>query len=903
MVILITFLNNIIMSPYFLLAALAVSITTKIFYVARFFSKIWKKNVVIKPLLFLLVSIISSLICDFTWLIKLIQAMFIPMPYFVVVFFIRIAWAFLVIQYLSLSLFLQALTKPLFQFGKTHTIATLITGGFSSYFLILAFFRPFTLSTIIERDTATVEMIDLEFIIMKYFIPVLIYTLAFLGLFIALKNMQHLNIPKLLRRQIKLFCCFFIIPYLCIEFILATCFTLINEMHFMVSISMLMLTSAIYYCLHNVMKIRFLNTSSRVHGIQKAHVIDNFKTVLKELSDTQNTQELIHITQAFFKDAFYIPTSTIRLTIRDQYFQEQKSQSSKDDYIEDFIGKNNSLFYSKTVPPVSIMVFDEIALNNFYESSPIGDACLDLLRSLTIDILLPIYSNKILLGYITIDQKARNEYHYNNSEQDAMIAYATYLGNVINLLHHRNANVLLYKEKKLKDSLYTKHQEINHYKESVHTFLRQAKQKTLGILFHKNGHFSRANKEAGTLISIDPNIQEGHPLSKALKQVAQYVETFNTPYTKYVKDGYGHLLLLSGVPHIKNQQTIITVSHPDISDVIMEQIHLLHDPNDWDYLLYLSSTKAGNLINTFIPGEGEVLLNAKIALLKAALSKRTLLLNVPEDDLMPTVKLVHEISMRETLHTLNLTFPMSPQESAALLFGTSHADPYIPLLQKGKNGSIYIKNIHYLDIAIQPLLIEYITYGWYHLYESNETVESNARIICSTHQQLSNLIEQGKFSRELYSLLKKHTISIPSLVTLPPEEKESLIVGLAEQLIHSYTAKSLFALTEKEKQKIIEYQPASLTELRLKIEHVLLKKADTSGMETDLNLINYFEDPNLVYAARLGKQALKDEHILAMLWKKFKSQNKIALFLGVNRSSVNRRFKSFDIGDNSEGIA
>ncbi len=902
MEIFITFINDIIQSPYFLLAILAISMTIKVFYTIRFIPEIWGRNVVVKPLLFLLLAIISALVCDFAWLIKLIQALFIPMPYYVVVFFIRIAWTFLLIQYLSLSLFMQALIEPRFKFSARHTIMALITLLFSGYFLSLAFFKPFTLATEADRDMATLAMNDPEIIVMKYIIPIIIYSFALLGLFVSFRNMQNLNCPKLLRRQVQLFSCFFIIPYLCIEFVLATCFTLINEMHFIVSISTLMLASAIYYCLRNVMKLRFLNTLPRVHGTQKAHVMNDFKAVLRELSEAQNPQELAHITQAFFKDAFYLPTSAIRLTIRDQFFQEQKSQSDQDDHIEAFIGQNSSIFCSKPTPPISIMVLDEIAFNNFYESSPVGEHCLELLKSLNLDALLPIYSNKALVGYITIAQKARGEY-YNNSEQDAMIAYATYLGNVIHLLHHRNANALLYKEKKLKDTLYTKHQEINHYKESVHTFLRQAKQKTLGILFYKNGRFSPANSEAGTLIPIDPNIQQGHPLSKALKEVAQYVETFNTPYTKYVKDNHGHLLLLSGVPHIKNQQTIITVSHPDISDVIMEQMHLLHDPNDWDYLLYLSSTKAGNLINAFIPGDGEVLLNAKIALLKVALSKKTLLLNVPEDYLIPVVKLIHAISMRETLHTFNFSSPMNSRESAATLFGTSHTEPYIPLLQKCKNGTLYIKNIHYLDLAIQPLLVEYIIYGWYRLYGTNETTESNARIICSTHQQLSDLIEQGKFSGELYSLLKKQTITIPSLLTLPPEEKESLIVGFAEQLIHSYAAKSLFALTEKEKQKIIEYQPASLTELKLKIEHILLKKADTTGIDTSLSQINNFEDPDLVYAARLGKRALKDQQILAMLWKKFKNQNKIALFLGVNRSSVNRRFKAFDIGDNPEGIA
>ena len=57
----------------------------------------------------------------------------------------------------------------------------------------------------------------------------------------------------------------------------------------------------------------------------------------------------------------------------------------------------------------------------------------------------------------------------------------------------------------------------------------------------------------------------------------------------------------------------------------------------------------------------------------------------------------------------------------------------------------------------------------------------------------------------------------------------------------------------------------------------------------------HVSDPKLVEAARLGKYALKDPKLLNLLWNKFQSQNKIALFLGVNRSSVHRRCKEYGI--------
>lgn len=53
--------------------------------------------------------------------------------------------------------------------------------------------------------------------------------------------------------------------------------------------------------------------------------------------------------------------------------------------------------------------------------------------------------------------------------------------------------------------------------------------------------------------------------------------------------------------------------------------------------------------------------------------------------------------------------------------------------------------------------------------------------------------------------------------------------------------------------------------------------------------------PDMYNVAKLGKNALKDKQIMTYLWNKFKNQTKIAKLLNVNRSSVNRRCKEFNL--------
>ncbi len=109
--------------------------------------------------------------------------------------------------------------------------------------------------------------------------------------------------------------------------------------------------------------------------------------------------------------------------------------------------------------------------------------------------------------------------------------------------------------------------------------------------------------------------------------------------------------------------------------------------------------------------------------------------------------------------------------------------------------------------------------------------------------------------------------------------------------------RNLLVLSEKEKVKIIEQPPSSLRELRTLLEQLIFNKASETAVSLNHHIASEDSDIDFIEAARLGKQTLKHPELMKKVWAKFKNQNKIALFLGVNRSSVNRRCKLYAIGD------
>jgi transcriptional regulator with GAF, ATPase, and Fis domain len=735
----------------------------------------------------------------------------------------------------------------------------------------------------------------------------LVLPISIITIFWRLKTQK---LPTILTQQLKLLMTWVIVPHWLSDFIQIFPFTFatswVNSNYTLVSISNILLTFTILYCSRQMLGLRFLNWNTQVQSPIDIYFLEHFKTSLEQFSHATSLRELAHITQRFFNDAFGIPFNRVHLHIRNT--NQSKRQLIDEDrqstimLLEGFMSTHAAAI-SAYIKQNKLLVFDELAFSNFYESTPESKAAFALLETIQADILIPIHEKENLIAYIIVDRFARLKNFYASSEYDEMLIFTRYLGNIIYLLQNKNLDTLIKQEKDLQEELYSKHQEINQYKESIRSFMRNNTHKEIGIIFYKNRHFTFGNKAAKDLIQVNPNIQEGHPISKALKQLATQVESYKIPQTHYTKDNEGIKLVLSGVPSLENNNVIISVYYPEITDIIKKQIDTLKDPSEWDYLLYLETTKPGKLINQLIPGSGETLLNFKIELLKTALSKKATLLNMPEQDLQQTVQLLHHISLRETLHTIELNAATNSHDIAINLFGMNalfniNKDSNASLLEKLDGiGTLFIKNIHLLDVEVQEYLAEFLRYGFFRVFKSDTKVASNVRIICSTNQNLATLVQEEKFSKALFQELKYTTLSLPSLATLPENELHTLVEGFSEQAVTDHTYKNLMTLSDKDKHFLAHQRPTSLQELKVKVQDLLIAKSKRNNIynEAQFDPAYAVSDPELIEAARLGKKALKDQKTMTLLWQKFKNQNKIASFLGVNRSSVNRRCKQFDL--------
>jgi hypothetical protein len=849
--------------------------------------------------LYLIGVLVGSILVDSTWVLKIAQTLFLPsLPDYVVRLWIRIGWASSVVQYQFLALALESLINKNNKLTKHSVIYVSVSTVFFFIFLSIGILEYYGWS------------IAWGYRAMQIWILYALFPLMLSSIGYVTWRIYTLQLPHILKKQLKIIIRTFIIPYLVCDFIQTYPFVIFPEYiasnFAVIGISTLLLTYALYTCVRRIIGLRFLNLNNHVQHITQFNFIDRFKDVLEQLSLATTLKELGHITQALFKDSFTIPLNRTNLYIRSfnqKKLHEQSADINKiETIVETFLHMHKDI--EAHLHDQKLLITDEIELSNFYEEET-QLLMIQFLEALNADIFFPIYNKShLIIAYIIVDRHARTDHFYSNIERDEMLIFGSYLANIINLLNNQNMEKLIKNEKMLKEELYSKHQEINQYKESIQSFIAGNKQKAIGVIFYKNRRFTFANQAAKELIKININQQEGHALTKSLLAIARNVEEYKSPQTSMCTDTHGNKLILSGVPNIEQNNVIITVYPPEVTDIVKQQINYLQDPNKWDYLLYLETTQAGHAINQLIPSTGRTFLNFKIELLQASLSKKALLLNIPEEDLIPIVEIVHHISLRETLHILKLQGFCENYETAQKLFGinpllTMNTTTHKPLLEKLDNsGTLFIQNIHYLDLESQEYLADFLKYGFFKVFKSDQKIASNVRIICSTNHYLHTRIQEGTFNQNLAHELKKEFISMPSLITIGEEELLELIESFTKHAISNYPPfASLLELTEKEKYKIIHARPASLYELKNKIHATLTHKAKKNDIyqETEFNFSNEVIDPELIQAARLGKHALRDQRIMTLLWNKFKNQNKIATFLGVNRSSINRRCKEYNL--------
>jgi hypothetical protein len=432
-----------------------------------------------------------------------------------------------------------------------------------------------------------------------------------------------------------------------------------------------------------------------------------------------------------------------------------------------------------------------------------------------------------------------------------MLLFSKYLSNTLSIIQINNLKTIVENTKDLKDELESKIKEINHYKESIRFFLKDYNNKKIGLIIYKNNKFKLINKEAEEIIKIDLNKEKEHPLSKAIKKVAENFKYYKTTTSITTNDIEGNKLLISSTINSYDNSLIIIISHCDISDILKDNIDKLKDPSRRDYLLYLETTKLGKLVNQLIPSNSDFFINFKIELLSAALSNKTIILNVNELDVIPIARLINTINFKDNLYILDLKSQENNMNIAEKIFGIN--DILNPcnkesIIEKlNKNGTLLIKNIEFLSIQTQDILAELLKYGIYSKINSDIKKFADIKIILSSSKDIKQLFEKEILSENFFKTIKNNSLTLPSLSSLPTKEIFEYIDSISHHLFHEKMFEKYVNLSDNEKVDIITNSCNSLTRIRSSVYKILAKKS--SNIINSLNIKSEeYDDKDIIVA-------------------------------------------------------
>jgi len=321
----------------------------------------------------------------------------------------------------------------------------------------------------------------------------------------------------------------------------------------------------------------------------------------------------------------------------------------------------------------------------------------------------------------------------------------------------------------------------------------------------------------------------------------------------------------------------------------------------------LASLRSSRFTLDHIIGESEGIAEIKNLALKAAqVQAPVLLLGESGTGKELFAHAIHYASDRRIYPFIRLNCAAIPKDLLeAELFGYE-AGAFTGAGSKGKpgkfelahKGSIFLDEISDLPLEMQPKLLRVLEEKETERVGGIRPVKSDFRLIAATNENLENLVEQGKFRKDLYYRLNVIPIQIP-----PLRERKEDIPRLAEHLVQKFSKDmgTKAPLISPEVMQIFHnyYWPGNIRELSNILERILYT------IDGDTILIHHLpiflqtmgEDlPKLqsTFLKRL-REDMEKEALLSTIRLTKDNKNKAAKLLGIHRTSLYKKMKKFNI--------
>ncbi len=146
-------------------------------------------------------------------------------------------------------------------------------------------------------------------------------------------------------------------------------------------------------------------------------------------------------------------------------------------------------------------------------------------------------------------------------------------------------------------------------------------------------------------------------------------------------------------------------------------------------------------------------------------------------------------------------------------------------IEEAEDGTLFLDEIGDFSPAIQVKLLRVLQEREYKRVGSNQTLKSNARIICATNRDLEKAVANGQFRQDLYYRINVFPIFLP-----PLRDRKDDILQLADYFVERYAKKlnkDVRRISTPAINMMVSYHwPGNVRELENCIERAVLLSSD-----------------------------------------------------------------------------
>ncbi len=217
---------------------------------------------------------------------------------------------------------------------------------------------------------------------------------------------------------------------------------------------------------------------------------------------------------------------------------------------------------------------------------------------------------------------------------------------------------------------------------------------------------------------------------------------------------------------------------------------------------------------------------------------------------------------------------------------------------RAAGGTLFLDEIGDISSALQVKLLRVIQEKEYEPLGATATVKTDVRIIAATNRKLTELVARGVFREDLFYRLNVVRLELPPLSRR--REDIPLLVRHFIEKFNAIKSRKIDGISEDALNLLMRYNfPGNIRELENAIEFAFVL---CHG-----NLIKVNHLPRELHDSDLGKSAVKrdggsapfdraeKETLLEALQRHDGNRSKTAAFLGINKSTLWRKMKKYEL--------